>query len=357
MRQLSRFGLLLIVMGVFSALIRLLRRRQLADLRGETVLITGSSRGLGLLLAREFGHEGCRVAICARDSSELDAARDLLAQEGVDDVFTVTCDVSDSTQVAEMIERTTEHFGRIDILVNNAGLIQVGPLETNTLQDFRDAVGVMQWGTVFCTLGVLPDMMRRRQGRIVNITSIGGKLSIPHLLPYSTAKFAAVGFTEGLRAELAPKGIQVTTIVPGLMRTGSQFNGLFKGDAVREFTWFGVAGSLPIMSMDAERAAREIVLATRRGDAERILTLPAVLAVRLHGLFPGLTVNLFALAHRMILPPAPGADPTAVRGADAFDRLPLDSVRRTLQPNVDAAWHLNQFATQPPPARVLRAPL
>lgn len=357
MRQLPVFGLILIFVGFVSALARALRRRQMADLRGETVLVTGGSRGLGLLLAREFGREGCRVAISARDQAELDAARDLLAQEGVDDVFTVTCDVSDSTQVAEMIGQTTQRFGQIDILVNNAGIIQVGPLETNTLQDFRDAAGVMQWGTIFCTLGVLPEMLRRRKGRIVNITSIGGKLSVPHMLPYSTAKFAAVGFTEGLRAELSPKGIQVTTIVPGLMRTGSQFNGLFKGDVVREFTWFGVAGSLPIMSMDAERAAREIVLATRRGDAERILTLPALLGARLHGVFPGLTANLFALAHRLVLPSALGADPTAVRGAEAFDHLPSDSVRRTLKPNVDAAWRLNQFSAQPPPARALRAPL
>lgn len=352
MRLLQRLGFIFAVMAVFVGLGRLLRRHRMADLRGETVLITGGSRGLGWLLAREFGRVGCNVAICAQDAAELDSARQQLAQEGVE-VYSVACDVSDSTQVAEMIEQTAQRFGQIDVLVNNAGMIQVGPLENNTLQDFRDAIGVMQWGTIYCTLGVLPEMLRRRSGRIVNITSVGGKLSVPHLLPYSTAKFAAVGFTEGLRAEVAPKGIQVTTIVPGLMRTGSQFNGLFKGDVIREFTWFGVSGSLPVLSIDAETAAREIVLATRRGDAERILTLPARLAVRFHGIFPGLTANLFALAHRFILPSSPGADPAAVRGAEIFDRLPSDAVRRLMQPNVSAAWQTNQFAIHTPPAHAI----
>lgn len=100
-------------------------------------------------------------------------------------------------------------------------------------------------------------MRARRRGRIVNITSIGGKVGMPHLLPYTCAKFATVGLSEGLRAELGREGIRVTTIVPGLMRTGSHLKAMFRGQHEQEFTWFSLGASLPLVSMGAERAARQ----------------------------------------------------------------------------------------------------
>ena len=114
-------------------------------------------------------------------------------------------------------------------------------------------------------LAALPVMREKGHGRIVTITSIGGKLSVPHLLPYSTAKFAAVGFSEGLRAELGRGPVTVTTVVPGLMRTGSHLNARFTGRAGQEFTWFSLGASLPLILMDAERAARQIIAAVRAG--------------------------------------------------------------------------------------------
>ncbi|HET7036771.1 MAG TPA: SDR family NAD(P)-dependent oxidoreductase, partial [Thermomicrobiaceae bacterium] len=162
---------------------RLLSALRQADIRGEVTLVTGSSRGFGYLLAREFGRQGCRVVICARDATELERARAALAGEGIE-TLAIPCDVSDQAQVEAMIEQATAHFGRVDILVNNAGIIQVGPVETLTTQDFENSMGVMYWGTVYPTLAVLPQMRRRRAGRIVNITSIGARLSVPHLLPY-----------------------------------------------------------------------------------------------------------------------------------------------------------------------------
>src|SRR5919206_367479 len=149
----------------------------------------------------------------------------------------------------------------------------------------RVALVVMFWGTVLPTLTALPHL-RRAGGRIVTITSIGGKVASPHLLPYACAKFAAVGFSEGLAAELAREGVRVTTVVPGLMRTGSPVNAFFKGRAAREYSWFTLADSMPGLSMDAERAARRIVTGMQRGRTEITLTLPAKLAVRVHGVMP-----------------------------------------------------------------------
>src|SRR5262249_9500692 len=145
---------------------------------------------------------------------------------------------------------------------------------------------------------------QRGEGRIVNIASIGGELSVPHLLPYSASKFALVGLSSGLRAELAKDGIIVTTVCPGLMRTGSPWNATFKGQHRIEYAWFSVSDALPVVSLSADRAARQIVAACKRGDAEVILSLPAQLAVLFYGLFPGLTSDLFGLINRFL--PGPG---------------------------------------------------
>ena len=297
-------------------------RRPSLDLRGKVVLVTGSSRGLGFILAREFAREGSDIVICARDAAELEQARAALAKEKEGPaVLAIPCDVSDQEQVNHLIHAATEHFGRIDILVNNAGVIQAAPIEAVTVQDFVDSHAVMFWGVLYSTLAVLPQMRARQSGRIVNITSIGGKVSIPHLLPYSSAKFAATGFSEGLRAELRSQGILVTTIVPGLMRTGSYLKAFFKGNEADEFTWFAISDNLPILSMDAERAARQIVKAVQRGEAERILSIPANLLARIHGLFPGATMDMVGMIASVLLP-AGVPDVEAVPGEVARQRMP-----------------------------------
>ena len=125
-------------------------------------------------------------------------------------------------------------------------------------------------------------------GRIVNITSIGGKIAVPHLLPYTCAKFAAVGFSEGLRAELADTGINVTTVVPGLMRTGSHLHAEFGGEQGAEYRWFALNASAPYpIAIGTDRAARLIVRAVKRGQTECTYPVSAVVAARLSGLLPG----------------------------------------------------------------------
>src|SRR5439155_20746967 len=136
------------------------------------------------------------------------------------------------------------------------------------------------WSALYTIEAAVPDMIRRGGGRIVNITSIGGKISVPHLLPYCASKFALVGLSEGLHAELKRLGITVTTVVPGLMRTGSPRNADFKGQHRAEFTWFNISDTLPVISMSAEAAARQIICACKRGDAEVILSLPAMFGIR-----------------------------------------------------------------------------
>jgi NAD(P)-dependent dehydrogenase (short-subunit alcohol dehydrogenase family) len=269
------------------------------------VLITGGSRGLGLSMAREFARRGCRIAICARNADELAEAKRDLERRGAE-VLTIECDVGDREQVERMTTRALRHYGRVDILVNNAGEIQVGPVESMTLQDYERAMQTMFWGTVYPTLELLPQFTGRKSGRIVNITSIGGKVAVPHLLPYTCAKFAAVGFSEGLHAELRESGVKVVTIAPGLMRTGSYLNADFKGDPEKEAGWFGVSSSMPGLTMSGERAARQIADATARGTSEKILTTQANLLARAHGVAPGLTSDILGLVNQFVLPKGGG---------------------------------------------------
>jgi len=266
---------------------------------GKVVLITGGSRGLGLALAEEFALQAGRIVICAREEPELEQARQHLAEQGAN-VLAIPCDMTQREQVRRLIDQATEHFGRIDILVNNAGIITVGPIEAQTLDDYEDSMQVMYWGAVYATMAVIPQMLERKQGHIVNICSIGGKVAVPHLLPYSSAKFALTGFSEGLYAELKRKGIHVVTVIPGLMRTGSPVNAFFKGKHHAEFTWFDLADSLPLLSISAQKAARSIVKATRKNKAEVTLTFPANVLARFHGLFPGAAMKVMSITDRLL---------------------------------------------------------
>jgi NAD(P)-dependent dehydrogenase (short-subunit alcohol dehydrogenase family) len=304
--------------GALAASAALGRRRR-ESLVGQRVLVTGGSRGLGFLLAREFGRRGARVAICARDEGELAEAVEELRRDGIV-VMSIACDVADRAAVEHMVLRVREGLGGVDILVNNAGVISVAPIEAVRVEEFEQALGVMLWGMVYTTLALLPEMRARRHGRIVNVTSFGGRVGVPHLLPYSTAKFAAVGFSESLHAELASQGISVLTVTPGLMRTGSHFQARFGGRQEEEFTWFAVGATLPGVSMDAERAARAIVDATMRGASDLVLTIPARIATAFHGLFPGTTARVLGVVDRL-LPKADGASPARAPGWEVAERV------------------------------------
>jgi short-subunit dehydrogenase len=307
------FAIIGAVAGAGFAARALLRRSRYFALDNRVVLITGGSRGLGLLLGREAASRGARVAICARDEVELQRAADELRDRGAD-VLAVQCDLTVRPQVEEFVNGTIRHFGGIDFLIHNAGTITVGPVETMTIDDYDEAIRLHLGAAVYAAHAVLPHMRLRGQGRIVNVTSIGGKVPAPHLLPYTASKFALVGFSEGLRAELLKDNVYVTTVVPGLMRTGSPRNAFFKGHVEQEYAWFSTADVLPLISMDAARMARRIIAAAEHGDAELILPWSAKIQAKLHALFPGLATDLAGLINRL-LPEAGGVGTTRVVGA------------------------------------------
>jgi len=292
--------------AVGAALVnRALRARRRIDFKDKTVLITGA-RGLALQIARQLGADGARVMLAARDQSELDRARDELRSRGID-ASTIVCDVADREQAMRLVDRAVARYGTLDVLINNAGVIQVGPLDHMQPSDFEEAMAVHFWGPLYTMLAAVPYMRQRGGGRIVNISSIGGKIGVPHLAPYCASKFALTGLSESVRAELAKDRIYVTTVAPGMMRTGSPFNAWFKGRHRDEFTWFIVSDSIPVMSIDAASAAAQVIDACRHGDPDLVITWAAKVAVMMNGLFPDLVALGMMAANRLILP-APADD-------------------------------------------------
>ena len=307
----------LLVGGAGWAAVKQVRRRYRAiDLTGRVVLITGS-RGLALALARRFADEGARLALMARTEEDLAEAADGLRRRGAE-VVTAAGDVSDPDDAAAAVRTAIEHYGQLDVLVNNAGVIQAGPLENMKRSDFEDAMNVHFWGAYNMTQAALEELSASSEGRLVNITSIGGEIAVPHLLPYSASKFAQVGLSDGLRAELRQHGIRVTTVCPGLMRTGSHVNAFFKGDHRREYAWFSISDALPGLSTSARRAARQIVAACRHGDPRLTITLPARLATPLSRLAPDLMAGVMALAAQLLPAPEGRAGDVRRKGWQSF---------------------------------------
>jgi short-subunit dehydrogenase len=279
------------VLGVGAALLAALPGAY--SFRNRAVVITGGSRGLGLALSEEFLRAGARVALLARNSDELDQARALLQERVTGEIITLNCDVTKRAELARAFEQVQGVFGGIDILVNNAGAITIGPFETMERDDFASILELQVHAIVNSVQLLLPQF-RQNGGRVVNICSIGGKVPVPHMSSYCAAKFALAGLSATLHAELGAQGVTVTTVFPGLMRTGSVIQAVIKGDHEKEFAWFAAGDSMPVVSVSARTAARRILAGVRDGDAQVVFPFPMRMAELARAAFP----ELFALTLR-----------------------------------------------------------
>lgn len=285
---------------------RALRHRRAVSFRDRVAVVSGGSRGLGLLVARRLVSEGGRVALLARTEADLDGAlADLAWRDG--EAIAVPCDVRDRGGVDAAVAEVVDRLGPPSVLLHNAGVIDVGPEGHLAEEDYRRSLDVHFWGGYYLTEAVRPHL--RDGARVGYVSSIAGRLAAPHLASYSVGKHALVGYADAMRAELAPAGVRVTTITPGLLRTGSHPNAHTKGDHEAEYAWFATADANPLLSMDGDRAADKVVDALRHGDAALTLTLPAKLGAALDGVAPGVVGGVAKLAARL-LPDAvgPGGD-------------------------------------------------
>jgi NAD(P)-dependent dehydrogenase (short-subunit alcohol dehydrogenase family) len=283
---------------------------------GAVVLITGGSRGLGYAIASRFARKPVRLILAARDRLELATAQDALIEEHPhlrpEDFYLFDGDLANPAECHRLIDEAFAYFGRIDVLVNNAGIIEVGPAECQQLDAFYRAMHIHFYGPLHTTWAALPRLREQypapgwsRRAAIVNIASIGGKVAVPHMLPYTASKFALVGFSEGLHAELRKDNILVTTICPGLMRTGGEHHAHFTGDVDAERRWFMFGATTPGIATTPEHAADRIYSAISHGCPEITITPHAWLAARFVGHWPGAAQVIGGLANEYILPAAP----------------------------------------------------
>ena len=285
---------------------------------GKIVVVMGGSRGLGLEIARQFGLAGAHLALVSRKEDELRNALAMLQAEGAIPngvaAHIVVADVSKRQDCEHAIASAIERYSRVDVLVNCAAVMQVATFEDMTTEAFHEAMNINFFGQLYAIQAVLPHMLERGSGAIVNIASIGGKIAVPHMLPYVASKFALVGFSEGLHAELRHKGIRVTTVCPGLMRTGAEVQVKFAGDAVKEYAWFKFGATVPGVSIAARAAARKIFRATVAGKAEITITPQAWLGARAVGLAPNFSQQFAAAVNHLGLP-APNGNRMTTTGA------------------------------------------
>ncbi len=270
-----------------------------------------------MALARRYARIHARLILNGRDPEKLQQAKATLLAEGTikapADCLLLPADLTKKDEVGLMIEQAFGHFERIDVLINVAGVIEVGPIENQPTEVFEQVMQANFFSALYTTQAALPYLLRQsplndtgpgssRRASIVNISSIGGKVAVPHLLPYTAAKFALTGFSEGLHAELRAKGVRVTTICPGLMRTGGENNATFVGNVAREKAWFLLSAKTPVISASVTHSADRIFHAQQRGAAEITITPQAWLAARLTGLAPGCVAVASSLANQYLLP-------------------------------------------------------
>jgi short-subunit dehydrogenase len=267
--------------------------------RDKVALISGGSRGLGLEIAKQICARGGKVALLARDNDELASAKSDLDRFKTE-VLTIQCDLLESAQIQSAVQQTLQHFRKIDILINNAGMVEVGPIQHFQIKDFDREMRLHFWAPYILQFLVVPQMRTKGGGRIVNVSSIGGRVAVPHMVPYSASKFALAGFSDSIRAELARDKIFVTTVTPGMMRTGSHVHATFKGDHAAEYRWFDWSRNIPFASISVERAARKIVNACARGKPVLVMPFTAYLIIAANALFPNLIARVMTMFSRSL---------------------------------------------------------
>jgi short-subunit dehydrogenase len=182
---------------------------------GAVAVVTGASRGIGRVVAKQAADKGARVGLVARSGPDLEAVRKEAEGRGA----APTADVADRAQTEQALAQLAADLGPIDILVNNAGIGSYGRVTDIPVDEFEHVMRVNYFSCVYATKAVLPSMLERRRGHIVNLASIAGRIGAPMEAAYSASKFAMVGFTEALAFEVGPLGIGVSMVNPGPVKT------------------------------------------------------------------------------------------------------------------------------------------
>lgn len=259
-----------------------------------TVLITGASQGIGKATAWLFAQNGYRVVLAARQADRLQAvAQELSAAHHA--AIAIPTDVCDPQQVQTLVTKGIDAFGSIDMLVNNAGIYISGPAETFSLDDWHQAIDTNLWGYIHTIHAVLPHFVERGSGTIVNVGSVGGKVPLPYLAPYTASKFAITGLTEALHTELAPKGIHVCGIYPNIIKSDFMERAIFRGihAADEQVRRQQVEGILKVPVVETPQDVANAIWRAVQQKQTDVVVGSANLSVASHKLFPAFMQWIF----------------------------------------------------------------
>ena len=263
----------------------------LADFRDRVAVVTGASSGIGAQLARDLAGRGAHVALLARRLDRLEALADELGRTGIT-ALPVVCDVADRTSVENAIATVLRQLGHIDVPVNSAGYATHVLFKDQDVGDMERMVRTNVLGVVYTIKAVLPAMRARKQGWIVNLSSVAGKLGQPDEAVYSATKFAVAGLSEGLSYELTPLGIHVMTVYPALVRTEMFTDGVMDRMPTRAKQSF----------MEAPAFTREVLRALGQGAFEVTVPSYVKLGYLVRAIFPALHRRITARLRLPVLP-------------------------------------------------------
>jgi short-subunit dehydrogenase len=272
-------------------------REKLSLQQEVSAIITGASTGIGKALAIELAKKyKARLILNARRSELLETTVKEVTEAG-GQALAIAGDIADKSTAEKLVDAALANYGKIDLLVNNAGLARSGTIEELTPDDWHHVFNINFFGALYCTYAVLAHFSANSAGKIVNISSIAGKVSFPGSVCYAASKFAMTGMSEGMAAELAPKGIDVITVCPGWVRT--EFFSNNKISDRKNPTLIAEGKNLSgfvmkhLLSISAKDTALAIIQACNKGGPrELILTGPGKIVERLQGICPELVFQL-----------------------------------------------------------------
>jgi NAD(P)-dependent dehydrogenase (short-subunit alcohol dehydrogenase family) len=289
---------------------------------GKLALVTGAASGIGRATALALAHQGANLFLVDINQPQLAEAADEARQLGVH-VDARVCDVSRPGEIHQTVEDLLETWGGLDILINNAGIAYYGPTVQMTNEQWDRLLAVNLHGPIQFTRELLPALLARSEAHILNMCSIAGLVAAPRLAAYHVSKFALVGFSEALRAEYGPRGLGVTALCPGLVRTSLfQSAATAPGKSVPQFpAW---------MSTTPQHVAARAIRAIRRSEGLVMVTPLAHLLWRIKRFTPGLLdwIQQFRL-HR---------GPVEFAASLVMRPLPMDAVSSAALANADDSW-------------------
>ncbi|MGH9456740.1 MAG: SDR family NAD(P)-dependent oxidoreductase [Thermoanaerobaculia bacterium] len=248
------------------------------DPRGRHVLITGASSGIGRTAALALARRGARLTLAARRGPELEKAAAECRAAGAAACAAITADVSRRDECSRLVREAEAANGPVDAVVNNAGFAIFDAIAEARAEELENMMQTNYFGTVWCTQAVLPGMLARGEGAIVNVASIAGLMAYARMGGYCATKFAVTGFTEALRAEVIDRGVSVSLICPGTTETPF-FEKAERGKMP--------AASRLLLAIPPERVATAIVRAIETGRARTVLPLLAAFYARFNAILPG----------------------------------------------------------------------